>query len=244
MLVYFDQLEGIAKDLQLIVRSPRLSRLLPHQGVLFQWGWAYEFSMVEMLMMLFSGVDEIQILIDAGKADDPHASLLDFVRRYEPDFSSGKPKASKLLYNLSLLMATLKTLRALKLYAKSMNRLFHMGMQGDDESYILAARIDPSCLSSPSLAKRVCIAQMGGDSRFIKRIHKAAVDGPQKSLRVYEKLRFTTVLLEESGAFKTTGKDDLYKVLVEELRLYEANKGDPQKGLFRNIDLWRKASIT
>lgn len=244
LLVFLDQTDLNSKDFSELVRSKRLSGLLARESTFFQWGWAYELTFLEMMALSFTSIDESNAILEAAKSEDPQAHLLEFARTYDPDFSNGKPRASKLLFCLSLMMATHNSVRALKLYAKSLNQLIQRGKNGDDESFIVSVRVDPSCFDSPSLAKRMAIAQMQGDRRFLKRIYKAAADGPHSSLRVHEKLRFTAVVLEESGALKTASRDHLYSVLVEELNLYESKKGDPKKSLFRNIDLWRRASTT
>lgn len=244
LLAIYDEMSTVADEFPSIIRSKRVGRLLSNPNIVFQWGWAYEFTLPEMMAMAFVGIDEANAIFEATRSGDPHQHLIDFAKGYEPDFSSGKPKASKLLWNLALMMAIHHSMRSLKLYARSLNRLILRGQQGDDESFICAVRIDPSCFDAPSLSKRMAIAQMGKDRRFLKRIYKAAADGPNASLRVHEKLRFTTVILDEAGSFEAATQGYLYDVLVEELNLYESRKGDPKKGLFRNLDLWRKLSTT
>ena len=244
LLAVYDDIDRVADEFPSIIKSKRVGRLLSSQNVAFQWGWAYERSLPEMMAMAFSGIDEANAVLEAARSGDPLQNLMDFAKVYEPDFSTGRPKASKLLWNLAVMMAIHHSMRSLKLYARSLNRLIVRGQQGDDESFILAVRVDPSCFDAPSLSKRMAIAQMEKDRRFIKRIYKAAADGPNASLRVHEKLRFTTVVLDQSGSFEAASKDHLYTVLVEELNLYESRKGDPKKGLFRNLDLWRKVSST
>lgn len=225
-----------------IVSSPRFSRLLARRSVEFQWSWAYELELSEMLALMLMIVGEAGIVTRAAQADDPQQSLIDATRAYEPGPERVRP--TRLVYAVALLMANFNSVRSLGLYSRSINRLIRDGCGGDDDAFVLAVRVDPAAIAAPSLAKRLAIATMAGDKKFLRRVAKAAGEGPHKALLVFDELRFATALLEESGAFEVATRSQLYETLVNRLGLYEHKKGDPMKGLFRNVDLWRKASST
>lgn len=225
-----------------LLRHPRLRKLLARKSVQFHWSWAYELEFSEMLalQLLVSG-DAGMVTLALG-SPDPQQHVIDSVSAL--DESPKRARASQLLLVLSLLMANFYAVKAVGLYAKTMNQLIREGNSGDDESFINAARIDPTSLAAPSFAKRMSIAAMKGDKKLLRRVAKATVEGPHKALKVFDELRYAAVLLEESGGFRVASRSKVFETLVDRLGLYEARKGDPMKGLFRNLDLWRKASTT
>lgn len=237
-----DGVHLMAKSNAEIANSPRVRALLAKEQVLFQWSWIYEMSYAEMFAFGLSVIDETDMISAAVAAADPQEHIIADAESYDP--SAHRPKASQLLQGLAFALAGYHSLRAIELYSKPLNRLIAEGRSGNDESFLKAVRVDPTCLSSPSLAKRISVASMRGERRFLRRIHKAAQEGPNKGLQIYRKLRTATTLLDEAGAFDKASRQRIYEVVVEELRLYEGVKGDPFKSLFRNMKLWRKDAAT
>lgn len=237
-----DAVHSMAKSNADIANSPRVRALLAKEQVFFQWSWIYEMSYAEMFAFGLSAIDQTRLISSALAAADPQEHIIADAESYAP--GEHRPKASQLLQGIAFALAGYHSLRAIELYSKPINRLIAEGRAGNDESFLKAVRVDPSCLSSPSLAKRVSVASMRGERRFLRRIHKAAQEGPNKGLQTYRKLRAATTLLDEAGAFDKASRQRIYEVVVEELRLYEGIKGDPFKSLFRNMKLWRKDAAT
>ena len=242
LLALHNAVHGMAKELPAIVDSPRMRRLLNRPGVLFQWSWAYEATFAEMLALGFCVIGQGGIVSSAATTEDPQESIISQAESYDPGFH--RPKASQLLQAIAYMVANYHSLRAIELYAVSLNRLVADGRRGDDEAFLKAVKVDPTCTSAPSFSKRLSIASMRGERKFIRRIHKAAMDGPNKNLQVFRQLRYSAVVLQESGAFRAGNREHIYQVLAEEMGLYEQTKGDPYKSLFRNLDLWRKFATT
>ena len=242
LLALQDGVHSMARMNAQIANSPRVKALLAREGVFFQWSWLYEMSYAEMLAYGLSAIGEAQMISSAFGAEDPQEEVISNAEAYDPE--PHRPKASQLLQGVAFMMAGFHSMRAIELYSKPLSRLIAEGRAGNDESFLKSVRVDPSCLSSPSLAKRVSLASMRGERKFLKRIHKAALEGPNKGLLVYRKLRTATTLLDEAGAFQRASRKRIYAVLVEELNLYEGIKGDPLKSLFRNMSLWRKDAAT
>lgn len=242
LLALQDGVHEIARLIADVANGPRLRALIAKEQVLFQWSWVYELSYAEMLVEALSVIGEADMISLANASKDPQEYLIADAETYDP--SLHRPKASQLLQGVAFMMAAYHALRAIELYSKPLNRLIAEGRAGNDESFLKAVRVDPSCLSSPSLAKRVSVASMRGERKFLRRIHKAAQEGPNKGLQTYRKLRTATTFLDEAGAFDKASRQRIYEVVVEELRLYEGIKGDPFKSLFRNMKLWRKDAAT
>jgi hypothetical protein len=242
ILAFRRQMLGIGQQLPSLVRTKRLSRLLSRRSVEFQWSWAYELELSEMLALMLMTIGEAGIVMRAAQTADPQQSIIDDTKAYEP--RPGRVRPARLVFAIALLMANFNSVRSLGLYSKSINRLIRDGCGGDDDAFVSAIRVDPTAIAAPSLAKRLAIATMAGEKKFLRRITKAAGEGPHKALLVFDQLRFATALLEDSGAFEVATRSQLYETLVNRLGLYEHKKGDPMKGLFRNVDLWRKASST
>ena len=242
LLKLYDSVHEMANALPGIVDSPRMKRLLSRPDVFFQWSWAYEFHYSEMLALGISAIGQDEMITRAARAEDPQGTIISQAEAYDPE--PHRPKASKFLQGVSYMVANYHSLRAIELYAVSLNRLIANGRAGDDDSFVKAVKVDATCMSSPSLAKRLSVASMRGERKFAKRVQKAALDGPNKNLLVYRKLRYSAVVLKESGAFRAGNREHIYDVLAGELGLYEHAKGDPYKSLFRTLDLWLKSATT
>ena len=242
LLALQDAVHRMADGLPAIVESPRIKRLLARPGVLFQWSWAYEASYAEMLAMGLTVIGQAGIVSTAASSDDPQESVISQAEEYDP--APHRPKASQLLQGISFMVANYHSLRAIELYAVSLNSMFADGRDGDDDAFVKAVKVDSTCMSAPSLAKRLAIASMRGERKFIRRVHKAALEGPNKNLLVYRKLRYSAAVLQESGAFRAGNREHIFEVLAGELGLYESSRGDPYKSLFRTMDLWLKSATT
>lgn len=242
VLALYDGLHGMARELPSIVEAPRVKRLLARPGVFFQWSWAYEASYAEMLAMCLTAIGQSTMIATAASSDDPQESVISHAEAYDP--APHRPKASQLLQGLSFMVANYHSLRAIELYAVSLNRMFADGRDGDDDAFVKAVKVDSTCMSAPSLAKRLAIASIRGERKFIRRVHKAALEGPNKNLLVYRKLRYSAAVLQESGAFRAGNREHIFEVLAGELGLYESSRGDPYKSLFRTMDLWLKSATT
>ncbi|MGH8108739.1 MAG: hypothetical protein ACREO1_08515 [Arenimonas sp.] len=243
-MVLFSTFAEIDQMLPSLLENPRLLKLINHRSVIFQWSWMYELSFAEMLVIGLKTMNETAFVSKAAKSIDPQQAVLDYVKDYEPDFSAGKPKSSQSLKALAFLNAIRYTMRSMTLYSISINRLIELGNSGDDESFVKAVSIDPTVLSSPSMAKKVSLAKMAGDNKFLQRLHKAAINGPSKKLQVHEKFRFATLAVHEGGGFKNGNHEHVFEVFANELALCEGRRGDPYKSFIRNVDLWTKASST
>lgn len=242
LLAFRTQMNEMGREVPALVNSPRMSRLLARSSVQFHWSWAYELELSEMVALMLMTVDELGMVKDAVQSEDPQQSIIDATKVYEPGPERVRP--TRLLFGTALLMASFNSMRSLGLYSQSLNSLIHAGRNGDDDSLVSAVRVDPTAITAPSVAKRLAIATMAGEKRFLRRITKAAGEGPHKALLAFDELRFATALLKEAGAFEVATRSQLYETLVSRLGLYEHRKGDPMKGLFRNVDLWRGESTT
>jgi hypothetical protein len=141
----------------------------------------------------------------------------------------------------SLAIAVFFQVPSLSMYNQTINNLLEKAKNGDDKSLFQAITVDRTVLSTPSVAKRVQMAQLKRDNPFFKKLSKALVR--KQSRRPAKKLddvRFMISALEDSKKFLTLSNEDTYSILVEDLELYPADGKDPYKGFEKLLTRTRK----
>jgi hypothetical protein len=241
-LTLFDEMESWADLFRLLRQSPRFLRLVADRRIQFSWAEAYELRYVEVcaaLILLIAQPEEVQGL---AQAEDKNEFLLRKAEE-EPDAPVQRVKARKALLVFGLLISLMKSADSLSLYSVTMNELVSRARSGDQEAMLRAIRIDPSVLTAPSVAHQLSHAVLRRDRRFLQRIKKA-FDGPHKGLYPYKKLRFSALVLEESGALTPANREHVFEVVAHQLKLYEQSKGDPFKGLYSQFSRWKSHATT
>lgn len=241
-LEMLEQMDGWGNLYELLHQKPRFKRLIENRRVQFSWSLAYEFDYVVMVGALIWIVGEQAAFDRILSAEDKHEEVLKMAEE-EPEEPITRQKAAKVLWATALLMALIKSTECLTLYSVTINELVSRARKGDAEALFKAMRVDPSVLTCPSIGSQLSLAVMRRDRKFIRRI-KAALDGPHKGRKPYRKLRFTGLILEESGALALGNRDHIYDVVANQLRLYEQQRGDPFKGLFTQFKRWKTESTT
>jgi hypothetical protein len=241
-LAMLEGMDGWGDLYQLLRQKPRFRRLIESRRVKFSWSLAYEFDYVIMVGALVWIVGEQAAVDRILGAEDRHEEVLKMAEE-DPVEPIARAKAAKVLWATALLMALIKSTECLTLYSVTINELVSRAGEGDAEALFKAVRVDPSVLTCPSIGSQLSLAVMRRDRKFLRRL-KAALDGPHKGRKPYRKLRFTGLVLEESGALALGNRDHIFDVVANQLRLYEQQRGDPFKGLFTQFNRWKAESTT
>jgi hypothetical protein len=242
-LSLMDGMETWADVFKLLKQKPRFRRLTEDRRVGFSWAAAYELDYQHMLAALLLLIAEPEDLRELDQADDKTEYVLRQAEDDEFAVPTVRVKARKALLALGLLMALTKSAESLSLYSVSMNELVRRARHGDREAVVRAVRIDPSVLAAPSVSHQLSLAVMRKEKKFLRRIQKA-FDGPHKGLYPYKKLRYSALILQESGALTPKNREHVFEVVANQLKLYEQSRGDPFKGLFTQFERWNRFSAT
>jgi hypothetical protein len=242
-LALMDNMETWADFYSLMKQKPRFKRLVESPRVGFTWAAAYEVDYLFMLTALLLMIAGPEDLAAFTRAEDKVEYMLDQAEGDQDEDPIARIRPRKALFALALLSALVKSAECMALYSVSMNELVRRIRFGDREALVRAVRIDPSVLSAPSVAHQLALAVMRKEKKFLQRIKKA-FDGPNKGLYPYKKLRFSALILEESGALTPENREHVFEVVAHQLKLYEQSKGDPFKGLYTAFARWKAHATT
>jgi len=138
-------------------------------------------------------------------------------------------------------MAMLGNLEAIALYSRSINDMVVAARAGDADAMWQAVSVDAYVLSSPFFLAGIRIDQLAGDDGFTALAWRH-VSGPNRRRYENVKLRWTEYLLRDQGAFEACSREEIYALVVEHLRLYDAagQQRDPKSALFAMFRKWQK----
>ncbi|MEO6983493.1 MAG: hypothetical protein ABI072_10325 [Edaphobacter sp.] len=233
-------LEGVSS---LLASRPHFLRIVDEAGAVFQWAWAYELSIAELIALIAWVLDEHDELVAMLQSDDPQEEMLSLAEREDVEVGEEPLPDWRKLLGLELLIALIKCFESYRSYSQSLCDLVAKAGQGNREALLKAVRIDPSVLASPSIAEQVSFAVFHSDKKFLKQI-KGAYATPRRKLAMYSDLRLVEALLHEADAFSEAPSEHIYDVVVNRMGLYDHRGEDARKGLMTLFSRWRGSATT
>lgn len=196
------------------------------------WAPLYELDLVRLVALLAvrSGLGE-KI---AGAAKEGIEALVDLAETMPEDFSPS-PDA------LPASMAMLGNLEAISVYSRSINDMVKAAKRGDFDSLMQAISVDAYVLCFPFFLAGIRVDQLSGQEDAIEEVFRA-LRGPHERRYDFVKLRWAEYLLRDQGAFDACSREDIYVLLVENLKLYDpaGTKKDPKSAIFAMFRKWQK----
>ena len=194
--------------------------------------------------MALHAVDLDEEFVECLKTDKPYDAIFNFAETYDPNPKSHRHFRRKLVTVLPLLYAMIHTIRAVGYHSQTIDELIARGIQGEPVMLRNAVGVDPSILSNPLVADYVSRLQLRGEKRELALLYRAAANGPRKKLQPYWQLRYIERMLAESKAIELHGRESIYELVTERMKLFDARGADPYKALFSSFDRWRKDATT
>lgn len=238
-------------------------RLFAICGDDFGWGYLYECSLKEIGILYFAacgliphlqasinqGVEVNQAIMDiasqsdqltnnifeeafAGCSDKPSIDELKSIR-----FGFGKLFEFTDIFALTCVL--LGHITALRKFGRDMSQLVDDVRNGVDESFFHAIRIDPTVLACAPFVKRMSIAQLQGDSKFIGLVGNALKVKWKKPKVDYDSLRVLLHSLNDSGQLDSLSQNDADVLFIQQLQVYSDDGEDPARSLYRFIQRWK-----
>lgn len=204
------------------------------------WSHWYDLPYKTMLACFLAVTDLLDPIIDISKQPNSDELMLDLLES-DLDLISEDTSEEEQALLASLGMATFAQIDALSMYGEPINDLLIRLKGGDDEALFDAILVDRTVISTPSVAKRLQIAQLMDDESFFHKLTKAITrTRSRKPKKELNDLRFMMVAIKEHSCYSATSKDELYQFVAEELELYPTNTKDSFGSFFRFIDRMRK----
>jgi len=204
------------------------------------WSHWYDIPYKTMLACFLAITNLLDDVINISKQPNPEELMLDLLESgITLDDEDLSEEEQAVLASLG--MAIFIQVDALSVFSEPINNLVQRFKDGDDQVLFDAILIDRTVISTPSVAKRLQIAQLMNDESFFQQIAKAITrTRARKPNKKFNDLRFVMVAIKEHSCYAATSKDELYKLVADELELYPADTKDSFSSFFRFIDRIRK----
>lgn len=220
-----------------------LPKYLRRTGLPVYWAWAHEFTLLELIAILVALTDSSERFIAATRSNDRYGALLDMFDEVEPS-DKKPPRPRRVAVVIAMLYALAHSMKAIGFHSLSINELVTKGLAGDELSLKQAIAVDATVLSMPSVASHVALLQLGGERKRLASFYKAASKGPNRQLEPNWQLRYMERVFAEGALIQSHGKEAVFHLVSERLRLYDARGSDPFKGLFTTFQRWRDSATT
>lgn len=199
------------------VPKAKLEELLPRD---YSWSEIYELPFIEHLALMLFVIDEVDFIHQAAQAPDPQQVVLDGL---DPDddeeWTGGWHGLFEKKHLTGMLFTLQRTLLSIMLYQKTMSTLIDEVRQGNDDSLFDAVRVDRAAVACPTIAARICRAELLHDKHFFIRLRNALKGPSQKHWQSYQDLRYALCVLRDLG-FDKLSDDQLENLLVHQLKVY------------------------
>lgn len=223
-------------DVVRAVPKEKLGELLPKD---FVWADVYEFSFIDHLALLIVALDKVEFIKQSVQAPDPQQVILDdFDISDDEEWTGGWNGIFEKKHLIGLVVTLQRTLMSIMLYQKTMSTLVEEVREGSDDSLFDAVRIDRSAVACPTIAARICRAELTRDKHFFIRLGKALKGPSQKHWQSYQDLRYALFTLRELG-FDKLSDDQLENLLVHQLKVYP-NTYNARRNLRKQYTLSKK----
>lgn len=232
----------------------------------FGWNYLYECSLKETSIFYYAALGLIPIIQErVSQGVEVNKAIMDVASQaekytndiFEEAFAgcSEKPTIEELkavrfglgsMFDFSdlfaLAYALLGHITALRKFGKDMSQLVADVDNGIDESFFHAVRIDPTVLACPPFVKRMSMAQLQGNSRFIGLVGNALKVKWKKPKVDLDPLRVILHGLNDSGQLETLSEKEADALLIKQLQVYSDDGEDPARSLYRFIQRWKEKS--
>lgn len=231
-------------EIKQLINERWVPKYLRRTGLPISWAWCHEFSVAETVALLFQLTDSAEVILRAMTGGVDYGELLDVLDKLEADETPVKAKRRRVIMVIALLFALSYSCKAIGYYSRSIHELVHSGLEGDELALRQAVAVDPSVLTMPTVASHMGALQLCDERRQLAAIYKAAIKGPHKQLQPNWQLRYMERVLHEGGTAEAFGREAIFDLVTERLKLYDPRGGDPYKGLFTLFRRWREDATT
>lgn len=205
------------------------------------WSYWYDLPYEVVLVLLFQAMGVYDQVIEISKKDNPEARLLDFLES-EPEIENEADLTTEEQALIStIVIAVINQVSAISMFNTTVNKLIEQANNGDDKALYKAIMVDRSVLTTPSVAKRIQLAQLKKDHPFFKKLSKALVrEQIRRPAKKLDDLRFMITALNDNANFSSLSNNDFYRLLVDDLELYSTDGSDPYKAFEKLLSRSRK----
>tara|TARA_R110002096_G_scaffold194791_10_gene377223 strand:- start:9109 stop:9894 length:786 start_codon:yes stop_codon:yes gene_type:complete len=205
------------------------------------WSYWYDFPYAIVLTILLKVTGLYDRIISISKENNPEALLLDFLES-EPEIEDeDNLSREEQAFIATIVIAVIFQIPSISMFNTTINQLLEQARQGDDKALFKAIMVDRSVLTTPSVARRIQLAQLKKDHAFFKKLSKALVRKQiRRPAKKLDDVRFMISALQDNTTLSKLSNPDFYSLLVDDLELYSTDGKDPFKSFEQLLTRSRK----
>jgi hypothetical protein len=195
------------------------------------YSYVYEMPFAQHLSLVVVALNRQGEVQDMAASTDPQEALLELLRSHEqvedkpqhPDFDD--EDVLTLAYSLG------RTIQSMATYGRSISSLLQDVRENNNhDSLLKAIRMDRAVIGCPTSMKLIARAQIRDNKAFFKTLRSALAGPSKKEWAGLDQMRYAFILLREMG-LNDLSEAALEDLMVDELKVYKAPKGDARKNL-------------
>lgn len=210
------------------------------------WSQYYELPYKEFLAVCAVVLNSSEVIKSAAEAPNSTQVIIDDI-----DNTLATEDKAKTLNNEEVSLRTSLTIAAdmqqlsISIHSQPLSRLVEKVRDDDDNALFEAVIVDRSIVSSPTIARRIQVAELTGDQSFMERLSNAITKTkPIRPKEKYDDLRFMIYLIDDLFDPDSISDGQMHDLIVKELELYDDSPDDTSVGLERIIQRIREKSRT
>jgi hypothetical protein len=210
------------------------------------WSQYYELPYEKFLAVYAVAINSSEIIKSAAESPNSTQVIINDI-----DNALATKEKTEILNNETMGLRTSLTIAAgmqqlsISIHAQPLSRLVERVRGGDDSALFDAVVVDRSIVSSPTIARRIQVAELTNDQSFMENLSKAITKTkPVRPKEKYDDLRFMIYLIDDLLGLDNIPDDKLHNLIVKELELYDDSPDDMSESLEKIIQRIRKKSRT
>lgn len=205
----------------------KFDRLMP--GGYGRYCEIYEVPLVQHITLLLVALDRQHEVKEMAMSPDPQQAVLDSLdvddgdKPHNPQFD--KQSVVALTYSFG------RSLQSMATYGRSISSLLQDVRENNDQDALFKAiRTDRTVLGCPTAMNLIAKAQIRDNKAFFKRLRSALAGPSKKEWAGLDQMRYAFLVLREMG-INDLSEAALEELMVDDLQIYKAGKGDARKNL-------------
>lgn len=176
---------------------------------MLSWAGIYELSFVEQLAYLLVSLGLQKPIHEIAKSTSPQQAMIaacDDGGMLDQWYELNKDNIEK-KHLIWLVIVLQRNILSIMLFHQSIGSLVEQVKKGSNEAFFKAVSVDRSILSCPTFADRLSLAELRNDKAFFIHLRKALKGPSLKHMAAIGDLRYTIVMLRESGFHSYTDNE-------------------------------------
>jgi len=199
------------------------------------WSHFYELQYKEFLAVCAVTFDSADVIKSAADSPDSTQAIIDDIdNSLDSEAKVESLTVEEKGFRASLAIAASMQQISISMHGQSLSQLVESVRNGNDKALFNSVLIDRSIVSSPTIARRIQVAELNNDLSFMENLSKALTrNKPVRPKEKYDDLRFMINLIDDLFDPDSVPKDKLHYLIIEELELYDGSPESLERLILR-----------